>query len=424
MKKLLASVGLVAAVVFPGVLFGIADASAFAHDWPQFRGPDGQGHAAGQGLPLKWSETQNVAWKVPVAGRGWSSPAVTGKQIWLTTALDDGRHLRTIALRATDGSVLHDVEVFAKSDPGSIHSKNSHASPTPYIDGDRVYVHFGAHGTACLTTAGEIVWKTDVLHYNHQHGPGGSPVVWNDLVIVNCDGTDVQFVAALDKQTGDVRWKRDRQHISEARRTGKNIAPMAYSTPLLIEAAGRDQLVSAGSDHVAAYDPATGEEIWWAAYDGYSNIPRPVLGHGLVFVSSGYGAPTLYAIGVDGRGDVTGSKVAWTMKRGAPLSPSPLLVGDELYVISDAGILNCVDARTGKRHYQERLGGSFSASPILADGRIYLLDEDGTTTVVKPGHKFEKLATNRVDGRTLASLAVADGAIFLRTDSHLYRIER
>jgi len=394
-----------------------------ARDWPQFRGPDGQGHAEATGLPLKWSESDNVSWKVPITGRGWSSPSIADGKVWLTTAQDDGHSLRAVALDVRSGSILHDVEVFAKTDPGAIHSKNSHASPTPLIDGHRVYVHFGAHGTACLTTQGDIVWKMDELKYNHQHGPGGSPLVWQDLLIVNCDGTDVQFVVALDKETGKVRWKRDRGHISEPRRTGKEVAPMAYSTPLLIEVEGRPQIISAGADHVAAYDPASGNEIWWAAYNGYSNVPRPVFGHGLVFVSSGYGSPTLYAIAVDGQGDVTASKAAWNMKRAAPLSPSPLLVGDELYVISDAGIATCLDARTGKRHWQQRLGGNFSASPVYADGRIYLLDENGSTTVLRPGKTYEELASNKLEGRTLASLAVADGAIFLRTESHLYRLE-
>jgi len=399
-------------------------ASAAAADWPQFRGPDGQGHAEARGLPLTWSETENIAWKMPIAGRGWSSPAITDGRIWLTVARDEGHSLRAIALATHTGGPLADVEVFHKTDPGSIHSKNSHASPTAIIEGDRVYVHFGAHGTACLATDGSIVWKTEELHYNHQHGPGGSPVLWRDLLLVNCDGTDVQYVVALDKKTGDVRWKRDRAHIGEERRAGRDVAPMAYSTPLVVSVGGRDELISVASDHVVAYEPSTGEEIWFLRFNGYSNVPRPFVAGGLVFVTSGYGKPILYAINLDGEGDVTDSKVAWTLTKGVPLNPSPLVVGDELYVLNDSGIVTCLAVESGKRHWQKRLGGNFSASPIYADGRIYILDEAGTTIVIKPGKEYELLATNRLEGRTLASLAVADGALFLRTETHLYRIEK
>jgi outer membrane protein assembly factor BamB len=222
-----------------------------------------------------------------------------------------------------------------------------------------------------------------------------------------------------------VRWKKERQHISDARKTGKGNVPMAYSTPLLIEVDGQPQLISAASDHVVAYDPATGDEIWWSRYYGYSNVPRPVFGKGMIFVSSGYDGPNLYAIRVGGKGDVTDTHVAWTLKKGGtPLNPSPLLVGDELYLVSDAGIATCLNAETGKQHWQQRLGGAYSASPVLADGAIYLLSEEGLASVIKAGTEFEKLADNPMEERCLASPAIVDGAIFLRTAGHLYRIEK
>ena len=409
-----------------GFLNGVAPLLPLANgaDWPQFRGPGGQGHSEAKNLPLTWSETENIAWKVPIAGLGWSSPSIQGNQIWLTTALDGGKSLRAIALDRNTGKTLHDVEIFTLENPGSVHSKNSHASPTPLIEGDRVYVHFGAHGTACLTTDGKIVWSTQELKHDHRHGPGGSPVIFEDLLILNCDGSDIQFVVALDKNTGEIRWKKKREHIGEARLTGKSNVPMAYTTPLLIDNNGTTQLLSCGADSIVAYNPRTGDEYWWFMYDGYSNVPRPVVGKGLVFISSGYDQPEFFAVRIDGSGDVTKSHLAWNMKKAAPLNPSPLLIGDELYLVSDSGIATCLDAVSGQQHWQERIGGNFSASPTFADGHIYLLDEEGTTTVIDPGKEFKSVASNKLEGRTLATPAFVDSTIFLRTDTHLYRIEK
>ncbi|HEY2895469.1 MAG TPA: PQQ-binding-like beta-propeller repeat protein, partial [Pirellulales bacterium] len=362
-----------------------------AADWPQFRGPDGQGHSESRDVPLRWSESESIRWKVPVPGRGWSSPAILGDQIWLTTALDEGHSLRALSFDRRTGKPLHNVEVFALPDPGGIHPNNSHASPTPYLDGDRVYVHFGAHGTACLSSDGRIIWKTQELKYNHQHGPGGSPVVWEDLVFINCDGTDVQYVVALDKATGKVRWKRDRAHISEERRSGKLEVPMAYCTPLMLEIDGRTQLVTLGSDAVVAHDPRTGDELWHFTFSGYSNVSMPVYDKGLLFFASGFGKPVFYAIRGSGRDDITSTNKVWSVTKSGvvPLDVSPLVAGNELYTISDSGIGVCYDAATGKQHWQERLGSKFWASPVYAAGRIYCLDESGTTTVLAAGPKFE-----------------------------------
>ncbi len=398
---------------------------ASASDWPQFRGPGGQGHSSSKTAPLTWSETEHVTWKVALPGLGWSSPSIQDQQIWVTTAVDDGHSLRAIALDRATGKILHDVEVFHLDNPGSIHGNNSHASPTPVIEGNSVYVHYGAHGTACLSTKGEVIWKTQELKYNHQHGPGGSPVLWKDFLIVNCDGTDVQYVVALDKRTGKIRWKHVRAHISEERRIGKLEVPMAYCTPLLIDLEGRTQLVSLGSDEIVAHNPANGNELWYFTFSGYSNVSKPVYGNGLLFFASGFGSPTFYAIKPGGQGDITETAKVWNVTKGAvvPLDVSPLLVGNELLTISDAGIAVCYDAATGQPHWQQRLTGKFWASPVYADGRIYCIDEQATTTVLAPGKKFETLATNKLDGNAQASPAIVDGVIFLRTGTHLYRIE-
>jgi len=381
-------------------------------DWTEFRGPGQQGHSDEQGLPLTWSATEHVVWKTDIPGLGWSSPAVAGGKVWLTTGLDEGRSLRVVRLDAASGAIERSIEVFAPAEPGSVHTKNSHASPTPVIDGERVFVHFGSHGTACLSRDGEILWKTK-LDYNHRHGPAGSPVVVGDLLVIACDGTDVQFVVALDKATGREVWRRPR---GEGR--------MAYSTPTVTAVEGRPLVVSCGGEFVVAYTPDSGEERWRFRYPGgYSNVPRPVTGFGLAFVSSGYDTPVFYALPLDGAGELGDDRVAWKSTKAVPRNASPLLVGDELYLVSDNGVISCLDARTGDVHWQERLGGDCTASPLHADGRIYITDENGVTKVIAPGKTFRELATNELPGRTLASLAAADGAIFLRTDTALYRLD-
>jgi outer membrane protein assembly factor BamB len=380
-----------------------------AQDWPEFRGPTGQGYSEEHGLPLTWSETKNVRWKVAIPGKGWSSPAIRGDRIWLTTATEEGKSLRALSMDRHTGALLQDVEIVRLNRPGQINPKNSYASPTPVLDGDRVYLHFGAYGTACITQSGEIIWKTRLECDNGQHGPGSSPVLYENLLIVSCDGRDIQYVVALDKQTGKVQWKTLRRGYQ------------AYSTPLIVRLPEGDQIISPGALRAIAYEPRTGKEIWQVRYgDGFSNVPRPVYGNGLVFLCTGFQEPSLLAVRVNGRGDVTRSHIAWILKRGAPLTPSPLLVGEELYLISDQGIATCVDARTGNQYWQVRLGGSHSASPIYADGRIYFLSEEGESVVIAPGRQFKILATNQLDGRALASMAVSGGAIYLRTQTHLY----
>lgn len=383
--------------------------SVLAQDWPEFRGPGGQGHSAERGLPLTWSETKNVKWKVALPGKGWSSPALQGERIWLTT--EENKALRLLCVNRNTGAVLQNIELFRLKSAGALHAKNSLASPTPILEGDKVYVHFGAHGTACLTQAGEVVWKTKLDYDNGQHGPGGSPVLYDDLLIVNCDGQSTQYVVALEKATGKQRWRKYRE------------GAQAYATPLVVRLPAGDQVISPGAFRTFAYEPRTGKELWNVSYgDGFSNVPRPVYGNGLVYLCTGFMQPSLLAVRLDGRGDVTKSHVAWTLKRGVSLTPSPLLIGEELYLVSDNGIASCLDAKTGTQHWQMRLGGNHSASPLYADGRIYFLSEEGESVVIAPGKQFKELARNQLDGPTLASLAVAGGSIFVRSQTHLYRL--
>ena len=320
-----------------------------------------------------------------------------------------------LAYDVETGANTLDVEVFGSDETYLLNPKNSFASPTPVLDpdGERVYVHFGATGTAAVSTAGEVLWRTR-FPYISQHGNGGSPIFHDGRLVISIDGYDTAYLVAVDARTGEERW----------RSTRPDPVSQAYSTPLLIRVGDRDQIFNVSAFRASGHDPATGREIWRVRYpNGFSNVPRPIYGHGLVYLSTGFQTPTLLAVRADGEGDVTRSHVAWRLRRGAPLTPSPILVGNELYVVNDFGIATCVDALTGDLHWQQRLGGNHSASPVFVDGRIYFQNEEGVTTVLAPGPEFRVLARNRLDGLTLASMAVADGALFIRSDSHLYRIE-
>jgi outer membrane protein assembly factor BamB len=396
---------------------------ASAEGWPQFRGPTGQGIVREGAVPVTWNASTNVVWKQPIPGRGWSSPIVDKGRIYLTSAVPaeggalGDQSLLALCLDGTTGRIVWQREVFRQdaTTAPAIHGKNSHASPTPLVHGERLYVHFGHQGTACLDLAGNVLWRNTSLSYAPVHGNGGSPVLADGLLMFSGDGGDKRFVAALDITTGRPRWVTPR--------AGEADRKFSFSTPLVISVAGRDQLVSPGSNSVNAYDVQTGQEVWRVRYEGYSVIPRPVFGHGLVFVCTGFNTPTLLAIRPDGHGDVTDSHVAWTARKGMPLTPSPLLIGEELYTISDNGVASCLDARTGRVHWQERIEGTYSASPIAAGGKVYFLSEQGTTVVIQAGKQFQLVARNPLGERTLASVAAADGALFIRTERHLFRIQ-
>ncbi len=428
--------------IAPLILAGIISLPAFAAEWPEWRGPGGQGHAPAKGLPAVWSETSGVAWKANLAGRAWSSPVIDGKQIWLTTAVetpakpDDAARrlkantgnqpltllekvdLRAVCVDRDTGSIVHDVLLFTEGEPQWVHELNSYASPSPVIEDGRLYCHFGTFGTACVDTAkGEVLWKNTTLHIMHENGPGSSPVLWRNLLIFHLDGSDVQYLVALDKATGKLVWKTDR--------SGKmNDNPQlkkSYGTPLIVETRGKTELISPAADWLYAYDPGSGRELWKVPYGklGFSISPRPVVGHGMIFMSTAFMKPEIIAVRHDGAAT---PDIAWRYAKGAPNMPSPLLVGDELYFVSDGGFLTCLDAKTGAENYRERLGGDYSSSPIFADGKIYIGSRTGLVTVFKPGKKFEVLGKNQLPGKIMATPAAVDGALFIRTDSALYRI--
>ncbi len=406
------------------LILGMLSPTVRGDDWLEFRGPGGQGHALATGLPERWSETENLAWKQTIPGKGWSSPVVVGGQVYLTTAVPEGEEdppaqsLRVMCLDEASGRVEWSQELFQQPAGQRVHPKNSHASATPISDGQRLYVHFGTWGTACLERDGTVVWKTTALKYQPVHGNGGSPVLFEDLLIINCDGADAQFVVALDRRDGTEKWRYNRGL--------EPVKGFAFCTPLLVEVEGRTQVISSGADAVVGLVPQTGEEIWKVRYKGgYSVVPRPVTGQGMVFVCTGYDSPTLLAIRLAGaRGDVTDSHLAWKLTKRVPLNPSPLLINDLLYLVSDDGVMSCVEAGSGETVWQQRIGGAYSSSPTWANGRIYVQSEEGETLVIEPGREFHEVARSQVGERTFASYAVAGGAIYLRTESNLLRLQR
>jgi outer membrane protein assembly factor BamB len=411
--------------------------AARAGDWPQFRGPTGDGIATATNLPLTWSPTQNVTWKVPVPGRGRSSPVLLGDRIWLTTALETG--VRTFAegpdrmqqaervvigvvcLDRATGRQLYHVDLFPVENPVPVNLLNSYATPTPVVEPGRLYCDFGTFGTACLDAAtGQVLWKRQ-LPLDHHHGPGSSPALYKNLLVLVRDGRDQQYVIALNKQTGETVWKANRPPLSTPIREFRK----SFSTPLVFEAEGQVQMVVPGAQWLVAYEPETGQEIW-RVDDGKGETvaPRPVYGRGLVYLSTGVigSRPQLWAVRVDGHGDVTQTHVAWKLPTPIGFMTSPLLVGRELYLLGDDGFVSCLDAASGDLLGKFRAGGTYAASPVCAEGRLYCFSREGKTVVLQANKDLTLLAENQLDGPVFASPAFVGSAIYLRTDTHLYRL--
>jgi outer membrane protein assembly factor BamB len=419
--------------------------STLRADWPEFRGPFGNGHVAEAnngapvGLPLTWSETENVRWKTPIPHRGWSTPVVMNGQIWLSTATEDGHEFYAICVDADSGQVVHNKKLFHTDNPEPLGNPvNCYATPSPAIEPGRVYVHFGSYGTACLDTAsGDVIWKRDDLPCRHYRGPSSSVVLFENLVILTFDGVDQQYVAGLNKENGKTVWRTDRdvawndQNVAgkSAREAELLLAGdrrKAHSTPLVVAAAdGRHQMLSGGAKAAFAYDPRTGSELWRIEFDDFSVAPRPIFHDNIAYIVTGITHPELWAIRIaDASGNIGDSEhVRWRLTQRVAKTASPVFVDGLIFMVSDDGIINCIDAATGDGLWQKRIGGAFAASPIYGDGRIYFCDQDGQTTIIKPGREFESLATNTLDDGCMASPAADGGALFLRTRTHLYRIE-
>jgi outer membrane protein assembly factor BamB len=396
--------------------------AAGGENWPEFRGPTGDGHAQAAGLPVQWSATENVRWKTPIHDKGWSSPVIWENQIWLTTATADGKKLFAVCLDRETGKILHDLHLFDVPKPDFALPTNSYASPTPAIEAGRVYVHFGSPGTACLDTAtGKVLWSRRDLPCNHWRGPASSPILYKGLLILQFDGYDYQYMAALDKNTGATVWRKDRD-IKYG--TDNGDLKKAFATPTIIEVGGKAELISPAAVATTACDPLTGQELWQVYHGGMNASIRPVYGHGLVYLNSGDGGVKLFALRPEGSGDLTRTNIAWTYGKSVPNHASVLLVGDLLYM-AYKGVAQCLEAKTGQVVWQQRLGGGeFWASPIYADGHLYFFNDDGDGYVLEPGRTARVLASNRLDDGCMASPAAIGKSLFVRTKTHLYCLEK
>jgi outer membrane protein assembly factor BamB len=400
-----------------------------AERWNQFRGPSGQGISNAQSVPTQWSDNENVAWKTPVHDRGWSSPIIAKDKVWLTTATESGHQLCVVAVSLKTGAIMQDTLIFTVKDPQFAHKFNSYASPTPVTDGDRVYVTFGSPGSACLDSdSGKTLWERKDIECNHFRGAGSSPILYKDLLIMNFDGSDFQFVIALDKHTGETKWKTKRS--IDYRDLGPDGKPEAdgdwrkgFSTPHVATFNETPTLLSIGSKALYAYNPLTGNELWRTeSRIGHSASTRPTVTDNMIFYCTGFSKGEIWAVRPGGDGDVTTSNVTWTFKRSVSNKPSLIWKNNRLFMIHDGGVATCLDASTGKTIWQERIGGNYSASPLLWNDLIYFFSEEGKTTIIKAEDKFNIIATNELSSGFMASPAVSNGALILRTKSHLLKI--
>ncbi len=398
--------------------------SARAENWPEFRGPGRQGISGEKNLPIKWGKSENIAWSSAVPGVSWSTPIVWDNRVFLTTATDEGQSCRVLALDAATGKTVWDREVFRQV-PRKKETRNSYSTPTPVTDGKRVYAVFSDGGFAALDFAGNIAWTNRDYPFYSQHGLGASPVLSGGLLIMTMDASsegedkligwqkpwDKSFVVALDAATGKQRWK-----------TMRGVTRISHGTPTIWNGPdGKPQVVTEAGDVVQGFDRDTGAKLWTSAVAGEGKVPSTVVGEGLVFTAGGYrGRESVKAFRLGGAGELAETALAWEQKKVNPKVPSLVHIKPWLFAIQDNGMASCQKAETGEVVWQERVGGGFSASPVAADGRIYLLDNNGDTTVIEAGPAYKVLAKNTLGEPTQASMAVSNGRIFIRTEKTLW----
>lgn len=431
MRWMLLIIGLLLSLPCPACQAADAGPVDPADSWTDYRGPNQDGRSPATGLPTEWAEGKNVKWKTAIHGRGWSTPAILGDQIWLTTATEDGKKMSALCIDRNSGKILHDLPLFENTKVSPLgNSVNSYASPSPVIEPGRVYISFGSYGTACLETAtGKTLWQRRDLPCEHFRGPASSPFLYKNLLILHMDGSDHQYIVALDTQTGKTVWKKDRStNFGDIEPNGKPAAGgdyrKAYNTPIVVELDGKPQLISPHAKGVIAYDPRDGSEIWNFRHPNHSTAARTIYGHGLFYVNIGYSKAEIWAIKAGGKGDITSTHIAWKMTQRVPNRSSPVLVDGLLYMVNDSGIALCADAVTGEEIWRQRIDGNYSASALYADGKIHFFGEDGSATIIKPGRQFDLVAKNKLDDGFMACPAVAGKALYLRTKTHLYRIEQ
>jgi outer membrane protein assembly factor BamB len=408
---------------------------ARAENWPRFRGPTGQGHSAETKLPQRWSATENVAWKTPIPGAGWSSPIVWEDRLFVTTATDDGATCRLVCLDAANGKIRWDTKLFTQPLIRK-ETKNSYATPTPCTDGQRVYCAFNDGSLAAVDFDGKIAWTNRDVAFYSRHGLSASPIVHDGLVVMTYDGSnkvdkagdypkvsdaeklgwqtpwDKALVVALDARSGKRVWS-----------TGRGQSRISHMTPGVLGEGAAAQLLSPAGDVVQAFAPRSGKLLWTVRSEGEGVVPSFAAGEGLVFTASGFGNPRIRAVRLGGSGDVTSTHIAWEQNKGVPTQSSLLYVRPYVYAVTDAGVANCFRAADGKSVWTGRIGGTHSASPVAADGRIYILSEQGETTVIEPGDSLKVVARNPLSERCQASMAVSGGRLFIRGERSLFCIE-
>lgn len=408
------------------MIYGVV-ASGEQENWPRFRGPNGQGVSTATDLPVQWDAEENIAWKTSIPGEGWSSPIVWNDRVFLTSTTNGGKDCHVVALDLSSGRILWDKTVFQQV-PENKHGKNSYATPTPTTDGQSVYAVFGGGGFAALDFDGKILWTNQDLEYYSQHGMGTSPILYKDLLILAVNPSnreepkilgwqeawDRSYLLALDKKTGKIRWQGKR-----------GMSRISHATPIVIQVDGKDQILSSAGDVIQGFDPENGNLIWTVKTDGEPCVPSPIIAEGLSFTAAAPG-DGIKAVRLDGKGDCTETHLAWVQKRNVPMMSSFLYVKPCLYTTTDNGSFSCFDVKTGEFLWQKRLGGSLNPSPLFADGKFYILSEQGTTTVLKPDADPKKepevLAKNELDEHTLSSIAVAGKRLLIRTDRYLWCI--
>jgi outer membrane protein assembly factor BamB len=423
-QRLPARLWFVLSIVFVLPAMPCATERCDAENWPCFRGPSGQGVSTEKNLPLRWSLTENVAWKAEVGGTGWSSPIVWENRVFLTATTEDGKDGRVLCFDRDTGKVLWD-ETVVRGLPKNKQPNNSHATPTPIADGKRVYAVFNGLKVAALDFDGHVLWTYEEPVFGSFHGLGASPILYRDLLIMPCDGNDpanmVQrgykeawpgaFITALDIATGHEKW-----------RAKRGLSRQGHVTPKVIDVDGRPLLVSAGGDVVQGFDLEKGDLIWTVKSKGEGVVPSIVHGNGLVYTASGFDDPTIRAIRPAGRGDVTATNIVWESKKNVPMMPSFLYDAGLLLCVKETGVATCLDAGDGKVVWEHKLGGAYSASPVLAEGHIYCLAENGTTVVFAAAREYKELARNTLERVCRASPAFSSGRIFIRTADKLYCI--
>jgi outer membrane protein assembly factor BamB len=389
-------------------------------NWPEYRGPTGDGQAPNADLPVEIDEKTHVRWKTPIHGKGWSSPVVWGQQIWLTTATPDGKVQSALCVDLDSGKVLRDMVIYENEKPDFCHPMNSYASCTPVIEEGRIYIHFGTYGTVCLDTkTGDRIWDRRDLKCNHFRGPASSPIVHDGMLVVAFDGFDYQYVVSLDTKTGKTVWKKDR-NIKYGTTNGD--LKKAYCTATVIEVDGQSQVICPSAMATIAYEPKTGEQLWMAYHGGMNASARPLFGQGLLFITNGMGG--MVAVRPDGRGDVTKTHLAWNIKKSVAKKSSQIMVDGLLYMVSDNGIISCLEPKTAKPLWQERYGGEFAASPICAGGKIYFFGRTGKISVIEPGREYKLLAENQLGDGYMASPAIVGDKMILRSKTHLYCVSK